>query len=92
MFRLWGKIYKNNKIIQDTVICIDDKSLSLDKKVDQAIIDICMQFDLQKPFWLKDNEKDFKKFQRASFKKDHFIEQIDFDFLEIEVIENDKIT
>lgn len=90
MFRLWGKVYKNSKVIQDTVISIEDRNSTIEKKADQALFDICMAFDLQKPLWLKDNHKDFKQFQRTCFRKDHFIEQIDFDYLEIEVIENDK--
>ncbi|PKM93262.1 MAG: hypothetical protein CVU84_16730 [Firmicutes bacterium HGW-Firmicutes-1] len=90
MFRLWGKLYKNNRILKDTVICNDESALSTDKKVDHALYEICMQFDLQKPLWLKDNHKDFKQFRRTSFRKDHFIEQIDFDYLEIEIIEADK--
>lgn len=92
MFRLWGKLYKNNKIIQDTVICNDEINLSTEKKIDQALYEICMLFDLQKPIWLKDSLKDFKQFRRTSFRKDHFIEQIDFDYLEIEIIEEDKTT
>ncbi|PKM49456.1 MAG: hypothetical protein CVV02_16065 [Firmicutes bacterium HGW-Firmicutes-7] len=90
MLRLWGKLYKNNKIIQDTVICNNDTNLPTDKKVDLSLYEICMLFDLQKPIWLKDNHKDFKKFRRTSFRRDHFIEEIDFDYLEIEIIEEDK--
>lgn len=90
MFRLWGKVYKNNNIILDTVICIDDKKMPFEVQVDQALFDICLKFDLQKPLWLKDNHKDFKQFMRTSFRKDHFIEQINFDYLEIEVIESDR--
>ncbi len=90
MFRLWGKVYKNSRIIQDTVICIDDQKLPYKAKVDSALLELCMQFDLQRPLWLKDNDKDFKQFFRTVFRKDHFIEHIEFDYLEIELIENDK--
>lgn len=90
MFRLWGKVYKNNKIIQDTVFENDDISITTEKKVSQGLYEICMQFDLQNPIWLKSNYKDLKQFRRTTFRKDHFIEQIDFDFLEIEIIEEDK--
>lgn len=88
MYRLWGKIYKNGKIINDIVI-EDKSSKSLSEKTDFAITEICMKFDLQKPLWLQDNEKDFNKFKRTQFNKHHFIEQIEFDYLEIEVIEED---
>ena len=39
MFRMWGKIFKQNRLIQDTVICIDDETLSRTAKVFQAVND-----------------------------------------------------
>lgn len=90
MFRLWGKVYKNNRIIQDTVYENDDLKLSTDDKVTKGLYEICIQFDLQNPMWFKSNHKDMEKFRKTVFIKDHFIEEIDFDFLEIEIIEEDK--
>lgn len=90
MFRLWGKLYKDNTILKDIVICNGEKEMPVAKKLDQAIYEICMHFDLQKPLWLKNNEKDFHKFKMTTFRNDHFIEEIDFDYLEIEVIEEDE--
>lgn len=90
MFRLWGKLYKDNTILKDVVICNDEKETPVAKKLDQAIYDICMLFDLQKPLWLKSNTKDFNKFKMTTFRNDHFFEEIDFDYLEIEVIEEDE--
>ena len=58
MFRLWGKIWKDNHMLQDTVVC-------------------------------DDSVKDFKKHDKARFYQDNFIEQIEFDYLEIQVIEED---
>lgn len=90
MFRLWGKVYTNNKIIQDTVYENDDNKLSTEKKITEGLYEICMSFDLQNPIWLKGNYKDLDQFRKTTFRKDHFIEQIDFDYLEIEIIEEDK--
>ena len=56
MFRLWGRIWKDNHMLKDTVIC-DDRQETRTHKV----------------FHCQDN----------------FIEQIDFDYLEIQVIEED---
>ena len=48
---------------------------------------ICRELDLQTPIWLDSNVKDFKRHGKTRFTQDSFIESIDFDFLEIQVIE-----
>ena len=49
MFRLWGKIWKDNHLIKDTVICDDTED--------------------------------------TRFHQDNFVDSIDFDYLEIHIIE-----
>ena len=39
MFRMWGKIFKKNHMLQDTVICIDN-DLNRTRKVYQALEEI----------------------------------------------------
>ena len=87
MFRMWAKIFHNNHMIKDTVICNGDYSQSRTSMVFQAIDDICYEFDLGKPIWLDSNIADFKRHDKTRFNKDNFIEPIDFDYLEIQVIE-----
>ena len=62
MFRLWGRIWKDNHMLKDTVIC-DDRQETRTHKVFHCLEQICYE--------------------------DNFIEQIDFDYLEIQVIEED---
>ena len=50
---------------------------------------VCCQFDLGKPIWLDANIADFKKHDKTRFSSDNFVEDIDFDYLEIHVIEED---
>ena len=87
MFRMWGKIWKDNRLVKDTVICISDYSLSRTQMVFQALDEICYTFDLSKPIWLDANIHDFQVHDKTRFSQDNFIEQIDFDYLEIQVIE-----
>ena len=87
MFRMWAKLIKDTKIMKDTVICISDYSLSRTSMVFNALEDICYQFDLGKPMWLDATIGEFKKHSKARFTQDNFIEHIEFDFLEIQVIE-----
>ncbi len=89
MFRLWAKIFKENRMISDLVIINDDPSLNRTKKVFQAVDEICYHFDLSKPLWLDSTITDFKKHDKTRFHQDNFIDPIDFDFLEIHVIEED---
>lgn len=87
MFRMWGKIWKDNHLKQDTTICISDYSLSRTQMVLQALEDICCQLDLGQPIWLEANIRDFKRHDKTRFSQDNFVESIDFDYLEIHVIE-----
>ncbi len=87
MFRMWGKIMKDNHLLQDTVICISDYSRSRTQMVFDALDKICYEFDLGKPIWLDATVREFKRHDKARFTQDNFIEQIEFDFLEIQIIE-----
>ena len=88
MFRMWGKIFHENHMLKDTVICIDS-DLNRTRKVYQALEEICYEFDLGKPIWLDANVAEFKRHAKTRFTRDSFIESIDFDFLEMHVIEED---
>ena len=69
MFRIWGKIWKDNHLVRDMVSCNNDYSMSRTAMVFQALDEICHEFD------------------KTRFTKDSFIESIDFDYLEFQVIE-----
>lgn len=87
--RIWGKIWTQNHLIKDTVISCYDTSMSRTAKVYYSLEQICYEFDLQKPIWLDINKQDFIRASRCRFTQDSFIESIDFDFLELQVIEED---
>jgi len=86
MFRIWAKIFKENRMIQDTVICNDTQDTRT-QKIFAALDEICYQFDLSKPIWLDSTIAEFKKHDKARFYQDNFVDSIDFDYLEIHVIE-----
>lgn len=74
-------------MLRDTVINISDYSISRTAMVFQALEEICYEFDLGKPIWLDATVNDFKRHDKTRFTKDNFIETIDFDYLELQVIE-----
>ena len=86
MFRLWGKEFKDNHMIKDTTIC-DDSDDTRTHKIFNALDEICYEFDLSKPIWLDVNINEFKRHSKARLYQDSFVDSIDFDFLEIQVIE-----
>ena len=89
MFRLWAKIFKDNRMLQDLTICDDSREKNRTKKVFDAVDEVCYAFDLSRPIWLDSNIKEFQRVDKTRFRKDNFIDDIDFDFLEIHVIEDD---
>ena len=89
MFRLWGKIWKDNRLLKDTVIC-DDSEDTRTHKIFRGLESICYEMDLGNPIWLESTIRHFKKHGKARFYQDNFIEQIDFDYLEIQVIGEDN--
>lgn len=88
MFRLWAKEFKDNRMLKDTVI-EDDRNDTRTHKIFHALEEICLQFDLSKPIWLESTVYDFKRHNKTRFSQDNFIDEIDFDYLEIQVIEED---
>ena len=66
MFRLWGKIWKDNRMLQDTVVC-DDSDDTRTHKIFHGLEEICYQMDLGNPIWLDATVRDFKKHDKARF-------------------------
>ncbi len=89
MFRLWAKLFKDNRMLRDIVIENDNTSLNRTRKIYLAIDSICYEFDLSKPIWLQSTIDDFKRHDKTRFSQDNFMEPIEFDYLEIQVIEED---
>ena len=86
MFRLWGKIFKENHLLRDTV-AENNAADSRTHKIFSALEEICYEFDLSQPIWLDTTITDFKRHDRARFYQDSFLDSIDFDYLEIQIIE-----
>lgn len=88
MFRLWAKTFHNAHMIKDVLI-EDASSDTRTHKVFHALSKACQEFDLSTPIWLDKTASEFKRFAKARFYQDNFMETIDFDYLEIQVIEED---
>ncbi|KAB0576189.1 hypothetical protein EI53_01968 [Fusobacterium naviforme] len=87
MFRLWGKCIKNNRLVRDLIITESDFRKSRTQMVLDALTELCHSFDLAEPIWLDANIDEFRRLSHTRFRQDNFIETLDFDYLEIRVIE-----
>ena len=46
MFRLWAKIYKDNRMLKDMVVENPDINMTRTKKIFAALDEVCLEFDL----------------------------------------------
>lgn len=88
MFRVWGKLFRDNRMIRDITVCNDAEDTRT-HKVFHAMDEICYVFDLSKPIWLDSNIREFRRHARTRFFQDSFLDDIDFDYLDFHVIEED---
>ena len=88
MFRIWIREYKDTHIPKDKTI-EDNSDDTRTHKIFRALETACSEFDLATPLWLESNVKEFKRRGRTRFYQDSFIETIDFDYLEVQILEED---
>lgn len=86
MFRLWGKIMKNNRLVKDMTVS-NDTDDTRTHKIFQALETICYAWDSSKPIWLDSTITEFKRHGKARFYQDNFIDSVNFDYLEIQILE-----
>lgn len=88
MFRLWVREFKDNHMVNDLTI-EDSSSDTRTHKVLSGLEKACHDLNIAIPLWLDLNIRDFKKYSRTRFTQDSFMEEIEFDYLEIRIIEED---
>lgn len=84
--RIWGKVFKDNRMMMDTVIT-DEGTDTRTQKIFHALEAICYEFDLGRPIWLDSTIREFQRHDKCRFTADNFVESISFDYLEFHVIE-----
>ena len=86
--RIWGKLFRDNHLLRDTVAEIPGDGTRT-QKVLEGLRMICLTLDLAEPIWLDVNIKEFQRVAKTRFRQDSFVETIPFDYLEFQVIEED---
>ena len=84
MTRLWLKVITNHRISENfTAPCGANDT-------HDVLVDMCKQADLPCPIWLQKHEVEFARFRRTAFLPEHFIEEVSFDKLEIEYLDDSE--
>lgn len=82
MARLWLRVIRDHRISEQTTApCV----WGSEKEV---LVEMCKQQDLPCPIWLNKHENEYSSFRRTAFTAEHFIEEVDFDRLEIEFLDD----
>ncbi len=84
--RIWFREWSDNHMLRDLVVC-DEEEDTRTHKIFRALEQACYELDLSKPIWLDANITEFKRHAKTRFTKDNFVDSIDFDYLEMYVIE-----
>lgn len=87
MFSIWAKTQLDEKIKKNELIKFDGKFVKSD--FFDYVSKICNDLDIPTPVILKKHINHFMSFNIATFKKDDFIEYIDFDKLILEYCKED---
>ena len=86
--RIWFKVMSDNHLLRDLTIT-DDSDDTRTHKIFHALDKACYELDLGRPIWLDANVTEFKRHAKTKFMQDSFVESIEFDFLDMHVIEED---
>ncbi len=86
--RIWFKVMKENRLVRDQMIA-DESDETRTHKIFGALEKVCYEFDLEQPIWLDSNVNEFKRHAKTRFLQDNFIERLSFDYLEMQVVEED---
>ena len=87
MYKLWAKKIKDNRII-NSVTATNKDSISNKEKRKKCIDEICRKFDISIPVWLENHDVEFSQYKYVVLYPEDFIDEIDFDKLEIELIDD----
>lgn len=80
--KYWAKLKKEDIISQHTTVDAADFSA--------ALIAACNAFDLSKPVICEKHNAEIVRFSRTVFYPDDFVDTVNFDTLEIEIISKKK--
>lgn len=82
MTRLWMRIIRKQRIDRQYI------GPYAPGEERDSLIALCREGDLPVPMWLEKHEREFERFRRTAFLPDHFVEEVRFERMEIEILED----
>lgn len=89
MYKLWARKIKKNNLI-DSIVVKNKEDIPSQEKRDKCFKEICQKLDLSVPVWLSKHDLEFSQFKYVTFYPHDFIDEVDFDKLEIELIDSEE--
>lgn len=86
--RIWFKLWDDTRLVGSETI-EDNGGETRTHKIFAALEEACRRFDLGRPIWLDSNVEEFRRGAKTRFTGDNFIEEIEFDYMEMHVLEED---
>ena len=83
--KLWGVLRTDGRIVKEALLETPHQKKSELEAYDALIGALCEALDLARPVVLKKHERDISRFSRVVFKREDFMESVDFDRFEIEL-------
>ena len=78
--RLWVRLMKRHRVERDALIeCEHDMA-------EEALRELLPSLDLSQPMWLPRHRQDWEEYSLTRFRPEHFVESVDFDYMEVSFI------
>lgn len=75
--RLWVRLIKHHRVERDALIaCGHDGA-------EEALRELLPRLDISQPMWLPRHRQDWDEYSLTRFRPEHFVESVDFDYMEV---------
>ena len=88
--RIWAKVLQDHRIMRETVREFSSARPSDMEGWSVILHELCQDLDLCRPVILRKHVNDLRQFSRVVFKAGDFIESVDFNEFEVEVLSEKK--
>ena len=81
--RLYGKIVKNTMILREEYAEENEFAGTYRENLEKCFLVVCKKLGLEVPIWMKKNTREFASYNKTMFFREHFIDDVPFDYFEI---------
>lgn len=78
--RLWVRLMKRHRVERDALIECEHEN------AEDALRELLPSLDLSQPMWLPRHRQDWEEYSLTRFRPEHFVESVDFDYMEVSFI------